>query len=146
LCRWLVDVLKLDVVPTDERILGFSNRWYRPAMDTAEEKELEPELRIRVVTAPYFVATKLEAFRGRGHSDYTSSHDLEDLLTVIDGRQTIVEEITAANELRAYIVEEFRALLGTPSFVEGLSGYLLPDAGSQGRLPILLARITEIAK
>ena len=53
--------------------------------------EVEPGLRIRVVTAPYFVATKLEAFRGRGRGDYISSHDLEDLLAVIDGRDVIVE-------------------------------------------------------
>jgi hypothetical protein len=66
LCRWLIDGLKLDVMPIDEKILGFSNRWYREAMAAAQEIDLEPGLRIRVVTAPYFVATKLEAFRGRG--------------------------------------------------------------------------------
>lgn len=146
LCRWLIDDLKLDVMPIEERILGFTNRWYRPAMDAAKETDLEPDLRIRVVTAPYFIATKLEAFRGRGHGDYMNSRDLEDLLTVIDGRETIVDEIAAATELRPYIVEQFRTLLGTSAFVDAMPGYLLPDAGSQGRLPILLARIKEIAK
>ena len=28
LCRWVCEGMKLDVMPTDERILGFSNRWY----------------------------------------------------------------------------------------------------------------------
>jgi len=146
LCRWLIDDLKLDVMPIEERILGFTNRWYRLAMDGAIATDLEPDLRIRVVTAPYFIATKLEAFRGRGHGDYTSSHDLEDLLTVIDGREAIVQEIAAVTELRPYIVEQFRTLLGTPAFIDAMPGYLLPDAASQGRLPILLARIKEIAK
>ncbi len=29
-CRWRHGNLILDVLPTDERILGFSNRWYAP--------------------------------------------------------------------------------------------------------------------
>ncbi len=97
-----------------------------------------------VVTAPFFVATKLEAFRGRG--DYTNGHDLEDLLTVIDCREAIVSEIAGAMEVRHCIAEQFRTLLATRAFVDALSGYLLPDSSSQGRLPIQLSRIKEIAK
>jgi hypothetical protein len=92
LCRWLIDEMKLDVMPIDEKILGFTNRWYRAAMDAAQETELEPALRIRLITPPYFIATKLEAFRSRGGGDYTNSHDLEDLLTVIDGREVGLSE------------------------------------------------------
>jgi hypothetical protein len=146
LCRWLIDNMKLDVMPIEEKILGFTNRWYRAAMDGAQETELEPGLRIRVVTAPYFVATKLEAFRGRGRGDYTSSHDLEDLLAVIDGREVIVEEITGATELRSYIADQFRSLLANHAFIDALPGYLLPDPSSQSRLSNLIDRITEISK
>jgi hypothetical protein len=92
-------------------------------MHTANATDLEPGLRIRVVTAPYFIATKLEAFRGRGHGDYASSDDLEDLLTVIDGREAIVDEITAAIDLRRYIAEQFRTLLGTSAFIDAVPGH-----------------------
>jgi hypothetical protein len=145
-CRWLIDGMKLDVMPLDEKILGFTNRWYRAAMDGAIESEVEPTLRIRVITAPYFVATKLDAFKGRGRGDYTSSHDLEDLLAVIDGRETAVEEIAGAGEVRFYIAGQFQTLLETPAFMDALSGYLLPDASSQNRLPILLNRLMEISR
>jgi hypothetical protein len=114
-------------------------------MDAAKRTDLEPDLHIRVVTAPYFIATKLEAFRGRGRGDYASSHDLEDLLTVIDGREAIVDEIAAATELRPYVVEQLRTLLGTSAFVDAMPGHHLPDAASQSRLPILLERINKIA-
>ena len=145
LCRWLIDGMKLDVMPIEEKIFGFSNRWYRAAMYAAQEIELEPGLRIRALTPPYFVATKLEAFRGRGRGDFTSSHDLEDLLAVVDGRVEIVSEIASTGDLRPYIAEQFRTLLGTPAFIDALPGHLLPDAGSQARLPILLNRLKEVS-
>jgi hypothetical protein len=145
LCRWLIDEMKLDVMPIEERILGFTNRWYRDAMDAAQDAELQAGLRIRVVTAPYFLATKLEAFRGRGKGDYANSHDLEDLLTVIDGREAIVQEIADTPTLRSYIAEQFRALLETPAFLDAMPGYLLPDVSSQGRVPILRGRIQQMA-
>jgi hypothetical protein len=56
----------LDVMPLDQEILGFSNRWYREAMHAATVLTLEPSLQIRSITAPFFLATKLEAFKGRG--------------------------------------------------------------------------------
>jgi hypothetical protein len=145
-CRWLVDGMKLDVMPLDEKILAFTNRWYRGALTEAKEIEVEPKLRIRVITAPYFIATKLEAYNGRGRGDYTSSHDLEDLLAVIDGREETVSEIARAGEVRAYIAGQFRALLEIPAFVEALPGYLLPGASSQNRLSVLSSRIKEISQ
>jgi hypothetical protein len=78
--------------------------------------------------------------------DHANSHDVEDLLTVIDGREAIVGEIAAANaDLRSYIAEQFRVLLKTAAFHDALPGYLLPDPGSQARLPLLLERIKGIA-
>ena len=106
-------------------------------MEAAQEIALEPELRIRVVTAPYFVATKLEAFSGRGRGDYAGSHDLEDLLTVIDGRAAIVQEIANVASLRSYIAEQFLALLKTPAFLDALPGHLLLDPSSQA--PVIIA-------
>jgi predicted nucleotidyltransferase len=84
LCRWQHGELVLDVMPLDASILGFSNRWYADALRTAVEVELPSGLRLKAITAPYFLGTKIEAFRGRGHDDYFASHDLEDFITVID--------------------------------------------------------------
>src|SRR5713226_3184937 len=104
ICRWQHGEIKLDLMPLDEKILGFSNRWYKSAMDSAQEFEIERDVRIRVVTASYFCATKLEAFRGRGKGDYIASHDLEDLITVVDGRPELLDELRSALEyLRSYI-------------------------------------------
>src|SRR5713226_2508369 len=132
LCRWRNAEVILDVMPLDEQILGFSNRWYREAMHAAELRMLETSLQIRSITAPFFLATKLEAFKGRGRRDYFASHDLEDLLSVIDGRPELLEEVRdAPDDLRAYLVLEFNRFLREPRFIDSLPGHLLPDAGSQ---------------
>jgi hypothetical protein len=146
ICRWRQKKTILDVMPLDEKILGFSNRWYKPALDGAAVHELEPDLHVRVVTGVYFCATKLEAFAGRGNNDYQSSHDLEDLMAVVDGRAELVEEIRAgAEDVRAYIAAEIRNLLATREFLDALPGYLLPDQASQARVSILLERSKRIA-
>ena len=78
---------------------------------------LKPDLRVRVVTAVYFCATKLEAFAGRGKHDYQSSHDLEDLMAVVDGRAELAKEIHSGPEdVRAYTAAEFRKMFATPEF------------------------------
>jgi hypothetical protein len=88
----------------------------------------------------------LEAFAGRGESDYQSSHDLEDLMAVVDGRTELAEEIRAgAQDVRAYIAAEIRKLFATREFLDPLPGYLLPDQASLARVSILLERLKRIA-
>jgi predicted nucleotidyltransferase len=144
ICRWLADDLVLDLMPTDPYILGFSNRWYSPALKHARAIRLG-DRDIRVATAPYFLATKLEAFRGRGNNDYQMSHDVDDVVTILDGRPEVVEEVSkSAADLRHYLSEEFRSLLVNRAFHDALPGHLLPDAASQQRITIVRSRIQQI--
>ena len=146
ICRWLHGDLILDLMPTDAAILGFSNRWYGPALEKAQRTRMG-EYEIRVITAPYFLATKLEAFHGRGKNDFRMSHDLEDIVTVIDGRPELVDEVRlAAADLQNFLREEFRALLSNRDFREALPGHLLPDAASQQRLGLVVKRMQELAQ
>jgi len=145
-CRWIHGRIRLDVMPLDEKVLGFSNRWYKAAVRAAVAIAIERGLRIRVVTAPYFLATKLEAFRGRGNEDFFGSHDLEDLIAVVDGRPELVDETaTAPRALRSYVAAEVQRLLRNPRFVDALPGHLLPDMASQARLGILIPRFEGLA-
>jgi len=45
LCRWRSGELVLDVMPLDESVLGFSNRWYRSALDHPYRDDCHPSLR-----------------------------------------------------------------------------------------------------
>jgi hypothetical protein len=144
ICRWMNGDLILDLMPTDSSILGFSNRWYGPALENAQRTKLG-EYRIGIITAPYFLATKLEAFHGRGNNDFRMSRDLEDIVTIIDGRAELAEEVRgAATELQRYLSGEFRTLLLNRDFGDALPGHLLPDAASQQRLSLVLKRIQQL--
>jgi len=146
-CRWVINGIKVDVMPTDEKILGFSNQWYLQAIKTARNVELEEGLSILLVTPPFFLATKIEAFAGRGRGDYLASHDMEDIIVVLDGRPEIVSEVSdAPGELRKFLLETFKLLLANNEFIEALPGYLLPDRASQERLPLILKRLMKIAE
>ena len=145
LCRWLVDGILVDVMPTDEATLGFSNRWYREAFEHAALMDVEG-VDIRVVTAPFFLATKIEAFKGRGRSDFMASHDLEDILALVDGRRELLEEVASAPDaLRSFLALVFRNLLTNPRFLDALPGHLPGDTASQQRLPLLMDRLRRIS-
>ena len=144
-CRWIQQELILDLMPTDPAILGFSNRWYPQALREAGVAQVDGH-QIRLITAPYFLATKLEAFFGRGRRDYRMSRDIEDMIAVLDGRPEIVAEFEQTGpQVQRYLRDEFSRLLEDRDFVECLPGYLLPDAASQQRIGIIMDRIRQIA-
>ena len=108
--------------------------------------ELEKKLTIKLVTPPYFLATKIEAFKGRGKGDYMASHDMEDIITVLDGRREIVDEIkSSSDELKTFLSTTFRRFLADKNFLDAIPGQLLPDRASQARLPRRIKLLEEIA-
>jgi hypothetical protein len=146
ICRWLYRRVAVDVMPTESAILGFSNRWYEGAMRCAIPTRLPGGTEIRLVTAPYFLATKLEAFYGRGKGDCIASHDLEDLIAVIDGRDAIAAEVHASPApLRRYLSEAFSRLLANDAFRDALPGHMPGDAASQARISTILGRMERIS-
>lgn len=144
MCRWQFGEITVDVMPTEASILGFSNRWYTEAMAKAERICLPDGREIRLVAAPWFLATKLEAFYGRGNEDFMASHDLEDLIAILDGRDTIVEEVKQAGAVRQFLAEAFQTLLSQEAFLEALPCHLPADSGSRERETVILMRMRAI--
>ena len=66
---------------------------------------------------------------------------------MVDGRPELVNEIEAGDpEVRDYIAATLRALIADKDFLEALPTFLLPDAGSQARRPLLERRLRELAE
>jgi len=133
-------------MPTDEKVLGFGNRWYQPALENAVLIDLPSGRSIRLVTAPYFLMTKFAAFEGRGNGDYLMSHDIEDIVALLDGRPAIVEDMRNADEVvRNAVEEQFSLLIKNERFLESIPGHLPSDAASQARLPLIMERVGALA-
>lgn len=141
--RWFWQSMQLDMVPVDEKVLGFANRWYRPGFAAAIVSTLPSGLSLRHLSAPYFVATKLEAFRDRGNNDVYLSHDLEDVIAVVDGREELVAELAVAPlSVQEFIARAFQAVLRHPDFTNVLPGIVSQSA----RTGMVLQRLEYIAK
>ncbi len=119
---------------------GFGNEWYQAALSIVTTLALPSGAIIRMVAAPYFLATKLGAFDGRGNGDYVMSHDMEDIIAVLDGRLEVVNEVSPGEPgLRDFLAERFAQLLRDVSFEQAVPGHLPGDAASQARVPLVLA-------
>lgn len=144
-CRWNYDSIILDVMPTDEKILGFGNRWYKAAVEYAIANKLSTDLTIKSVTAPYFLATKLEAFKMRGKNDFLGSHDFEDIIAVIDGRKEVADEIALSDiVLKTYFKNTFTDMLKKEQFYIALPGHLNYGSVAKERTETVLRRIRQI--
>jgi len=123
--RWYWNRMQLDLVPLEEKVLGFSNPWYRVGFEAALVCEVASELMLRHLSAPHFLATKFEAFKDRGQNDVYLSHDLEDIMTVAEGRSTLVPELGSAKaDVRKHVGHAVATLLDMPAFHNALPGLL----------------------
>jgi hypothetical protein len=147
LCRWVGDGVILDVMPVDDAILGFGGAWNKKAMMYAVTVEIDDLRQIRLVSPPYFLITKLEAFKGRGEGDYLQSHDIEDIISVLDGRSEILDEVISADtELKAELSRRFRKMLNDQRFVNTVAGHMPPDVASQARVESVIEIIRKLSE
>jgi len=124
-CRWTYSGVTVDIMPTEPSILGFSNVWYKPAMKNSVVVKLPSEAEIRTFSVCYFIATKVEAFKGRGKMDFLVSKDFEDIVTVVDGRKQIRNDLFAApNDLRDYLRREMKAWIKNDHFLQSIIAHL----------------------
>lgn len=145
-CRWVLGTLIVDIMPADGDFLGLNTVWFREALASAIRCPF-PGGTLRVVSPVGFIATKYVAFLDRGAGDYYASHDLEDLIAVVDGRERIAEEVVAADPaLRDFVAKAMANLADSPDFLEALPGHLPADRASQGRLPGLRRKLIRIAE
>jgi hypothetical protein len=148
ICRWhhRDSGLILDAMPTDGDLLGFVNRWQNDGFPNAVYVDLPSGATIRAIPPPFLLATKLEAYAGRGEGDLMASRDMADITALVDGRAELIEEVrVSADELRTYIGKAIASLGSRGRLLEGVAAQLPPDFASQARAEeIVMPRLERI--
>jgi hypothetical protein len=147
ICRWRWDEFIVDIMPVDESILGFANPWYQAELAHTMPIIVSSRCEWRVLSAPFALAAKLAAFWSRGAEDPSNSHDLEDLLTLVNGRPELVLEVGSASaECHDYVAKSCTRLLTEKHFREVLEHHLPFGLAGQQRFPIVLERLQRLSR
>lgn len=119
ICRFKIQGIVVDIMPTNDPSIGFSNQWYPQGFNRSVDYNIDEGQTIQILSAPYFIATKFVAFKDRGKSDGRTSHDFEDIIYVLENRKSIWEELNNSDEnVKKYLRSEFLNLFNNPNLSE----------------------------
>ncbi len=144
ICRWIYNDIKVDVMPTDSTVLGFSNRWYEEGIENKIAKMLPDGTEVFVFPPEYYLAAKFEAHNGRGGNDLRQSHDFEDIIYILDNCPDSFDNINSSNQsVKSYLKEECISLLKNEGLTEGIES-ALPYGSGEESTDIILELIQSI--
>lgn len=147
LCRWLLNEIKVDVMPLRPDILGFSNEWYEEGFRHSHMVSLGAEVKVNLLDTPYFLATKLAALHNRGMADLRTSSDFEDIVYVLRNRESVLDELKAAGgRVRQYVGSSFMGLLSAnmvDEAIDAVLGYGEP-AGARTRVRASMEQMSAL--
>ena len=144
ICRWILDDVTVDVLPIREDVLGWKSRWFEEALAAAKTVPVGAS-RVRIVTPPYFVALKLEAFEDRGNKDFLTSTDFEDVICLTNGRESLVNEIRDCENLRGWIARKFRDYLTHPELEDAVDGFVQTESDTEVRKKRIMEAFKTLA-
>lgn len=144
ICRYQYQGIQVDIMPATDSPFGPSNVWYLPGLKHTVSYALKDDLSIRLLSLPYFLATKFTAMHSRGN-DPRSSHDFEDIIYLTDNCSNIVSAIQGADgSVRSYLTGEFRQIWTNPYRDEVVGCHLQPW-NVEARMKIVLNRIAMLS-
>lgn len=124
-CRFMIKGITVDVMPTNDSMIGFNSVWYEKGFINSISYRIDDMHTIRILSAPYFLVTKLEAFNGRGRGDGRTSQDFEDIVFILEQRSTIWNELATTDDaVRMYVVMEFVRLKSNPNLREWIDSHV----------------------
>ena len=120
ICRKIYRGIKVDFMPVNPDILGFSNIWYKDGIANKTSVVLPGGIAIFIFPVEFFLATKFEAMRNRGGADIRGSHDWEDIVYVFENCGNILQNLQkCCNEkFIDYLQKEIRILLNNSNIRE----------------------------
>lgn len=143
ICRWLADGIVVDVLPAREEVLGWRSQWFEQALQAAQVVDIEGHL-IKVVTAPFFVALKLEAFEDRGQGDFLGSTDFEDVICLFNGRRNVVDEIMAQPVVCDGIRSKFSRHIQNTDLEDAVLGFVQTESDPEERFRAIMSAFRRL--
>ena len=142
ICRYQIQGITVDIMPTHPEARGFSNKWYPDGFKASITVNIDGKS-IKIFSLPYFIASKLEAFNIRGKGNYRFNSDFEDIVYVLNNRNVIWDEIQKSPaHLKAYLLNEFNKISQTEVLYEWVSASL--DYTEQKRAGFIVAGIETL--
>ncbi|WP_044211738.1 hypothetical protein [Flammeovirga sp. OC4] len=146
ICRWVYKGIKVDIMPSDPTLLGFSNTWYDEGIENKIVKILPDKTEINVFAPEYYLAAKFEAHNGRGGNDLRQSHDFEDIIYILGNCDELLDRFKNSNEtVKQYLKEQCINLLSNDSLEEGIES-ALPYGSEEEEVEIIMELIQNMAK
>ncbi len=122
ICRYSIKGISIDIMPTQLSNFGTHNIWYQEGFLYAQSYKIDESTIIKILSAPYFIATKMEAFKSRGQNDGRTSHDFEDIIYILENRHTVWTELAEAPpRVKLYLIHEFYKLSKKHDFFEWIN-------------------------
>ncbi len=143
ICRFRLKEIKVDVMSTTEVGWAPANPWFESGFENSITIEIE-NVEIRILTLPYFLATKFAAFEGRGGRDPRMSHDFEDIVYLLNYTSNFREQIQESNpEVQKYLKEQFSSIRDKANMQEAIIANLYHE-DQQVRFDRIMNEIKEL--
>ncbi len=144
ICRYVFNEIVVDIMPTTQDVLGWASTWLENALASSETHRFHGHS-IRVLTPPYFLATKIEAFEGRGHGEFLASQDMEDIICLVNGRPEIVAEVVGTfRPLRHFISLKVQRWMAIQDFANAIDGFLATENEPLLRSKLIVQRFSQM--
>jgi predicted nucleotidyltransferase len=144
ICRFRLDDILVDVMSTQPVGWAPANRWFEPGFRHLN-KELIGETEIQILSLPYFLASKFDAFHDRGSHDPRTSKDFEDIVYLLDNVIDLPDQIKYADaSVKQFLKAEFDDMLKKATYKEAILANL-PYMIQESRFQIVSGRIGKIA-
>ncbi|MCA4781804.1 nucleotidyl transferase AbiEii/AbiGii toxin family protein [Empedobacter stercoris] len=125
ICSYKYMDIPVDIMAPEDGPNGPSNKWYKKGFNDLWKVDVK-EQTVNILSSPYYLASKFEAFNDRG-KDFRTSHDLEDIIYILDNRTTMVDEIiNAEDEVKSFIVSQFMNFKKKGILEEALIAHIHP--------------------
>lgn len=145
ICRWVANGIVVDVLPVREEVLGWHSRWFEDALKSARSLDVDGTV-VKVISAPFFVALKLEAFEDRGKGDFICSTDFEDIICLFNGRPTITDEILAEPTVGPGIAEKFSHYVKAADLEDAVVGFVQTESHPDKRFAAIMNAFRRLAE